>query len=77
MGNNKKIRIQTRNNKMVMNNLTRVSKRHVRNTKGTRLDMKIVFLGHRGTKRLKIEGPRHNIGGHQGHQEMHRGHYKH
>jgi hypothetical protein len=39
------------NNKMVMNNLARVSKRHVRNTKGTRLDMKIVFLGHRGYQR--------------------------
>jgi hypothetical protein len=51
MGNNKKIRIQTRNNKMVINNLARVSKRHVRNTEGTRIDMKIVFLGHRGVPR--------------------------
>jgi hypothetical protein len=53
MGNNKKIKIQTRNNKMVMNNLARVSKRHVRNTKGTRLNMKIVFLSHSGYQEVE------------------------
>jgi hypothetical protein len=53
MGNNKKIRIQTTNNKMVMNNLTRVSKMHVRNIKATRLDMKVVFLGHRGYQKVE------------------------
>jgi len=53
MGNNKKIRIQTKNNKMAINNLARVSKRHVRNTKGTRIDMKIVFLGHRGYQEVE------------------------
>ncbi len=76
-GNNKKMKILTRNNKMAMNNLVGVSKRHAINTKRTRLDI-VLFLGARGamggTKRFSVEGRRCTLGGHQGHQEMHKGH---
>jgi hypothetical protein len=42
------MRILIRNEKMATNNLTWVSKRKVRNTMGTKLDMKIFFLGSKG-----------------------------
>jgi hypothetical protein len=44
-GNNKKTIIQTRNHKMAKNNLIRVPKRHMKNTKGIKLDMIFYFFG--------------------------------
>jgi hypothetical protein len=41
---------------MATNNLTQVSKRHVRNTKGTRLDMKFFFLGNKGHQVVETWG---------------------
>jgi hypothetical protein len=54
--------------KMTTNSFARVSKMHIKNTKGTRLIMKIFFLNNRGHQ--EVEGPRYNVGGHQ---EIHRG----
>jgi 4-hydroxy-3-methylbut-2-enyl diphosphate reductase IspH len=56
MRNNKKTRILIKNDKMVTNNLTRVSKMHVRDTKGTRLNIKFSFVGNKGHK--EVEGRR-------------------
>jgi hypothetical protein len=39
-----KMKISTNNDKMTTNNLLKVSKRLIKNTKGTKLDMKIFFL---------------------------------
>jgi hypothetical protein len=54
MRNNKKTRILIRNDIMVTNILTKVSKMHVRDTRGTRLNIKISFVGNKGHK--EVEG---------------------
>jgi hypothetical protein len=40
-----------KNGEMTINNLVEVSKRHVKNTNGNKLDMKIFFLGNNGAPR--------------------------
>ncbi len=55
-GNNKKMKILTRKNKMAMNNLVRVSKRLPKNTKNTRLD-RFYFWGQQG----QWEAPRGSV----------------
>jgi hypothetical protein len=54
MRNNKKTRILIGSDIMLTNNLTRVSKMHVRDTKGTMLNIKISFVGNKGHK--EVEG---------------------
>jgi hypothetical protein len=52
-----------------------VSKRHVGNVKGVKLNMKIFFYqAMENIKTLKIESIRYNV---EGHQEIHNGHYGH
>jgi 4-hydroxy-3-methylbut-2-enyl diphosphate reductase IspH len=48
--------------KMTTNSFARVSKMHIKTTKGTRLIMEIFFLGSKGHQEVK--GPRYNFGGH-------------
>ncbi len=48
--------------KMATNSFARVSKMHIKNTKGTRLITKNKYLGNRGHQ--EVEGPRYNVGGH-------------
>jgi hypothetical protein len=47
MGNNKKKRLTTKNDKMVTN-INKGVKIHIGNTKGARLDIKFLFLANRG-----------------------------
>ncbi len=52
-----------------------MSKRHVGNAKGVKLNMKIfLYQAIENIKRLKIKGIAYIVGGHQ---EMHSGHYGH
>jgi hypothetical protein len=46
--------MSTKNDKTTTNNI-QVSKRHVENAKGIRLDMIFFFLGNKSTKTLKVE----------------------
>ncbi len=55
-GNNKKMKILTMNNKMAINNLVGVLKRHAKNSKSTRLDM-FYFWGQWG----EWEAPRGSV----------------
>jgi len=48
MTNNKKMKFSIRNDKRTTNNLTWVSKRHIRNTNGTKLNIKNFFSGNGG-----------------------------
>ncbi len=55
--------------------IIRVSKKHVGNAKGVKLNMKNFFYqAIESIKTLKIESIRYNVGGHQ---EVHSGHYGH
>jgi hypothetical protein len=45
MMNNKKMKFSIRNDKRTTNNLTWVSKRHIRNTNDTKLNIKKFFSG--------------------------------
>ncbi len=53
-----------RNDKMITSD-NGVSKKHVENTRGVRLNMKIFILNNKGHE--DIEGTRYNAKGHQGH----------
>ncbi len=46
--NNKKMKFSIRNNRRTTNNLTWVSKRHFRNTNGTKLNIKDFFSSNGG-----------------------------
>jgi hypothetical protein len=64
MGNNKNKGMPTMNDKMITSD-NGVLKKHVENTKGVRLNMKIFILNNK--EHEDIESTRYNARGHQGH----------
>jgi hypothetical protein len=68
MGNNKKTKTPTTNDKMATSD-NKVLKMHVRNIRGAKLDMIFYFQAIGGTKTLRVESVGCNVKGHQGIKE--------